>query len=68
MYIGGQAFVIKLRETEERAPSAMLLEPPFGLNGSDVGADVPPRWRQMKYVVFYHITTYAQHLAGMRVV
>ncbi|KAL1703300.1 hypothetical protein EV121DRAFT_281199 [Schizophyllum commune] len=48
--IGGQAFVIKLRETEERSPSAMLLEPPFGLNGSDVGADVPPRWRQMKYV------------------
>ena len=67
MYIGGQAFVIKLRETEERSPSAMLLEPPFGLNGSDVG-DIPPRWRQMKYVVFYHITTYAQHLPGMRVV
>ncbi|KAI5900749.1 uncharacterized protein SCHCODRAFT_02483778 [Schizophyllum commune H4-8] len=49
--IGGQAFVIKLRETEERSPSAMLLEPPFGLNGSQVGADGPPRWRQMKYAL-----------------
>ncbi|TRM61307.1 hypothetical protein BD626DRAFT_502095 [Schizophyllum amplum] len=47
--IGGQAFAIKLRETEERSPTAMLLEPPFGLNGSDVDDSIPPRWRQMKH-------------------
>ncbi|TRM69894.1 hypothetical protein BD626DRAFT_422385 [Schizophyllum amplum] len=47
--IGGQAFVIKLRPTDERSPSSMLLEPPFGLNGSDVDSSLPPRWRQMKH-------------------
>ncbi|KAL1744952.1 hypothetical protein HDZ31DRAFT_37449 [Schizophyllum fasciatum] len=47
--IGGQAFVIKLRETEERSPTAMLLEPPFGLHGSDPDVETPPRWRQMKH-------------------
>ncbi|KAL1759392.1 hypothetical protein FB107DRAFT_205135 [Schizophyllum commune] len=46
--IGGQAFVIKLRPTEERSPSSMLLEPPFTLNGTDVDPNLPPRWRQMK--------------------
>ncbi|KAI9060293.1 composite domain of metallo-dependent hydrolase [Trametes sanguinea] len=47
--IGGQGFVIKLRPTSERSPSSMLLEPPFGLNGSKVDPDVPPRWRHMKH-------------------
>ncbi|KAH9948084.1 hypothetical protein B0H21DRAFT_848524 [Amylocystis lapponica] len=47
--IGGQAFVIKLRPTQERSPSAMLLEPPFGFNGSDVDSGTPPRWRHMKH-------------------
>ncbi|KAK0203390.1 hypothetical protein DFS33DRAFT_1383654 [Desarmillaria ectypa] len=46
--IGGQAFVIKLRPTEEKTPSSMLLEPPFSLNGSYVDPSLPPRWRQMK--------------------
>ncbi|KZT11046.1 uncharacterized protein LAESUDRAFT_809876 [Laetiporus sulphureus 93-53] len=47
--IGGQGFVIKLRPTDERSPSSMLLEPPFSLNGSDIDLDLPPRWRHMKH-------------------
>ncbi|KAJ6595658.1 composite domain of metallo-dependent hydrolase [Mycena vulgaris] len=46
--MGGQGFVIKLRPTEERSSSALLLEAPFGMNGSDVDYAVPPRWRHMK--------------------
>ncbi|EPQ56066.1 hypothetical protein GLOTRDRAFT_15437, partial [Gloeophyllum trabeum ATCC 11539] len=45
--IGGQAFVIKLRPTSERSPEAMLVEPPFGINGSDVDPTARPRWRHM---------------------
>ncbi|KAJ7255306.1 carbohydrate esterase family 9 protein [Mycena rebaudengoi] len=47
--IGGQAFTIKLRPTAERSSSAMLLEPPFSLNGSYVDPSARPRWRQMKH-------------------
>ncbi|KAJ6491356.1 carbohydrate esterase family 9 protein [Mycena vitilis] len=47
--IGGQAFVIKLRPTAERSSSAMLLEPPFSLNGTHVDSSQRPRWRQMKH-------------------
>ncbi|KAJ7636949.1 carbohydrate esterase family 9 protein [Roridomyces roridus] len=47
--IGGQAFVVKLRPTAERSTSAMLLEPPFSLNGTHVDANQRPRWRQMKH-------------------
>ena len=46
--IGGQAFVIKLRPTEERSPSSMLLEPPYTINDTRVDPTLPPRWRQMK--------------------
>ncbi|KAH0827801.1 hypothetical protein J3R83DRAFT_3426 [Lanmaoa asiatica] len=45
--IGGQAFVIKLRPTEERSPSSMLLEPPYTINDTRVDPTLPPRWRQM---------------------
>ncbi|KAJ7255301.1 carbohydrate esterase family 9 protein [Mycena rebaudengoi] len=48
-YSGGQAFVIKLRPTAERSSSAMLLEPPFSLNGTYVDPSARPRWRQMKH-------------------
>ncbi|KAJ7054365.1 carbohydrate esterase family 9 protein [Mycena amicta] len=48
--IGGQAFVIKLRPTAERSSNAMLLEPPFTINGTHVDPFARPRWRQMKYV------------------
>ncbi|KII92273.1 hypothetical protein PLICRDRAFT_172382 [Plicaturopsis crispa FD-325 SS-3] len=47
--IGGQAFVIKTRPTKEKSTSSMLLEPPFGLNGSDFDRSLPPRWRHMKH-------------------
>ncbi|KAL1686090.1 hypothetical protein GGG16DRAFT_118255 [Schizophyllum commune] len=47
--IGGQGFVIKFRPTSERSPSSMLLEPPFGLNGTEPEPDVPPRWRHIKH-------------------
>ncbi|EPQ57395.1 carbohydrate esterase family 9 protein [Gloeophyllum trabeum ATCC 11539] len=46
--IGGQAFPIKLRPTKERSPSSMLLEPPYGINGSEVDPSLPPRWRHIK--------------------
>ncbi|KZV62706.1 carbohydrate esterase family 9 protein, partial [Peniophora sp. CONT] len=46
--IGGQAFRIKLRPTAERSPTSMLVEPPFGLNGSDIDYYTAPRWRLMK--------------------
>ncbi|KIJ59733.1 hypothetical protein HYDPIDRAFT_32949 [Hydnomerulius pinastri MD-312] len=47
--IGGQAFVMKLRETKERSPTSMLVEPPYTLNGSHFDHDLPPRWRHMKH-------------------
>ncbi|PPQ79032.1 hypothetical protein CVT25_002341 [Psilocybe cyanescens] len=47
--IGGQAFTIKLRPTAERSSTAMVLEPPFELNGSHVDSSFRPRWRQMKH-------------------
>ena len=49
---GGQGFAIKMRPTAERTPTSLLLEPPYGLNGSDVDytSGLPPRWRHMKYV------------------
>ncbi|KAF9017012.1 hypothetical protein BDZ89DRAFT_1117848 [Hymenopellis radicata] len=47
--IGGQAFPIKLRHTEERSPSSMLLEPPFTINSSFPDPSLPTRWRHMKH-------------------
>ncbi|KAL1674796.1 hypothetical protein EV122DRAFT_219970 [Schizophyllum commune] len=47
--IGGQGFVIKFRPTSERSPSSTLLEPPFGLNGTEAEVEVPPRWRHIKH-------------------
>ncbi|KIJ18775.1 hypothetical protein PAXINDRAFT_71407 [Paxillus involutus ATCC 200175] len=47
--IGGQAFVIKLRSTDERSSTSMLLEPPYTINGTHVDPSLPPRWRQMKH-------------------
>ncbi|KAH7889205.1 hypothetical protein F5I97DRAFT_486659 [Phlebopus sp. FC_14] len=47
--IGGQAFIMKLRETKERSPTSMLVEPPYTLNGSHFDHDLPPRWRHMKH-------------------
>lgn len=46
--LGGQSFVIKNRPTKERSSYSLLLEPPYGLNGSEVNHSLPPRWRHMK--------------------
>ncbi|TEB38238.1 composite domain of metallo-dependent hydrolase [Coprinellus micaceus] len=46
--IGGQAFTIKLRPTKERSTSSLVLEPPFGMNGTEDYTS-RPRWRQMKH-------------------
>ncbi|KAF9462476.1 carbohydrate esterase family 9 protein [Collybia nuda] len=47
--IGGQAFVVKLRQTSERSPSSMLLEPPYHINNSFPNPNLPLRWRHMKH-------------------
>ncbi|KAL5519409.1 hypothetical protein ACEPAH_1092 [Sanghuangporus vaninii] len=47
--IGGQAFTIKMRPTSERTPTSLLLEPPYGTNGSEVDYSKKPRWRHMKH-------------------
>lgn len=49
-FLGGQGFVIKLRETSEKSPSSMLLEPPYQINMSFPNLNLPPRWRHIKYV------------------
>ncbi|KAH9484599.1 hypothetical protein JR316_0004081 [Psilocybe cubensis] len=46
--IGGQAFVIKLRPTEERSATSKVLEPPLSLTHSPNGTDYI-RWRHMKH-------------------
>lgn len=51
VFVGGQAFTIKLRKTAERSPTAMLLEPPYQLNGTYPASGAVP-WRQMKYDIF----------------
>ena len=45
---GGQAFTIKLRQSAERSPTAMLLEPPYQLNGTYPASGAVP-WRHLKY-------------------
>ncbi|KAJ3568393.1 hypothetical protein NP233_g5742 [Leucocoprinus birnbaumii] len=45
--IGGQAFVIKLRETSEKSPSSMLVERPYQANETHLNS--PPRWRYIKH-------------------
>ncbi|THH28656.1 hypothetical protein EUX98_g5538 [Antrodiella citrinella] len=47
--IGGQGFTIKLRQTAERSPSSMLLEPPHQINSSFLELTENPPWRQMKH-------------------
>ncbi|KAF8844379.1 composite domain of metallo-dependent hydrolase [Paxillus ammoniavirescens] len=46
--IGGQAFPIKLRKTEERTTTSMLLEPPSNINTSFPNSSISPRWRHLK--------------------
>ncbi len=48
--IGGQAAIIKLRPTEERSPTSMLLEKPYEKNTTLYDPKVSFRYRQMKSV------------------
>lgn len=65
---GGQGFTMKLRQTAERSPGSMLLEPPIQINGSSVDT---PKWRHLKYVYFplkklhSHLTHNNRHAFGM---
>jgi hypothetical protein len=45
--LGGQAFMVKLRKTFDRSTSSMVIEPPYGLNGTEPDP-YTPRWRHMK--------------------
>lgn len=57
--IGGQAFVIKLRETAQRTPTSMVVEPPFTLNATeDIDLTLNPRWRHMKCVLLGTLSQY----------
>ncbi|KAJ6577402.1 carbohydrate esterase family 9 protein [Mycena capillaripes] len=47
--IGGQAFAIKLRKTQERSSTSMVLEAPYQINSSFPDPALPPRWRHMKH-------------------
>ncbi|KAL0072430.1 hypothetical protein AAF712_000193 [Marasmius tenuissimus] len=48
--IGGQAFVIKLRQTDELSPTSMLLEPPQNLHLNKSGTPLRyTPWRHMKH-------------------
>ncbi|KAM5544023.1 hypothetical protein V8D89_002640, partial [Ganoderma adspersum] len=47
--IGGQAAIIKLRPTEERSPTSMLLENPYEKNTTLYDPKVVFRYRQMKH-------------------
>lgn len=57
--IGGQAFTIKLRPTKERSTSSLVLEPPFGVNGTEDYTS-RPRWRQMKHACGENPSTLAR--------
>jgi imidazolonepropionase-like amidohydrolase len=51
---GGQAFAIKLRKTQERSTTSMVLEAPYQINSSFPDSALPPRWRHMKLVIHLH--------------
>lgn len=66
--IAGQAFPIKLRPTSARSLEAMLLEPPYNLNGS---RGERPRWRHMKFAcgqnaMYTYNNTRMDNIWGMR--
>lgn len=52
--IGGQAFAIKLRKTQERSSTSMVLEAPYQINSSFHDPSLPPKWRHMKSVFAIH--------------
>ena len=40
--------MVKLRKTSDRSASSMVVEPPYGLNGTEPDP-YHPKWRHMKY-------------------
>ncbi|KXN89583.1 hypothetical protein AN958_05450 [Leucoagaricus sp. SymC.cos] len=59
--IGGQAFMVKLRKTSDRSPSSMIIEPPYGLNGTEPDPD-HPRWRHMKQACGESVRSYGNRM------
>ncbi|TFY65180.1 hypothetical protein EVJ58_g2133 [Rhodofomes roseus] len=47
--IGGQGVVIKLRPTDARTPTGLMLESPWEINGTVYDPSLSLRWRQMKH-------------------
>ncbi|EMD40502.1 hypothetical protein CERSUDRAFT_121244 [Gelatoporia subvermispora B] len=60
--IAGQAFMVKLRETAERSPTSMLLEPPFTLNGTVPDSSAPLRWRHLKQACGENLIRYGNRM------
>ncbi|THH05912.1 hypothetical protein EW146_g9771 [Bondarzewia mesenterica] len=63
--IGGQSFMVKLRKTSERSPSSMIIEPPHGLNGTQVDPHARPRWRHLKQAAGENLDTYGNRMDSM---
>jgi hypothetical protein len=50
-FLGGQAFVIKLRKTREKSSSSMIIEPPHSLGRSQSSLE-HRRWRHLQYAAY----------------
>lgn len=47
-FLGGQAFMVKLRKTAEKSPFSMIVEPPHSLDGTESSFE-HFRWRHLQY-------------------
>lgn len=59
--IGGQAFMVKLRKTLDRSSLSMVVEPPYGLNGTEPDPH-HPRWRHMKQACGENLRSYGNRM------
>ncbi|EMD40496.1 hypothetical protein CERSUDRAFT_130402 [Gelatoporia subvermispora B] len=60
--IGGQAFVFKLRKTPDRSATAMIVEPPHTLNGTERDPSAPLHWRHMKQACGENLRGYGNRM------
>ncbi|OCH94314.1 hypothetical protein OBBRIDRAFT_823596 [Obba rivulosa] len=60
--IAGQAFMVKVRQTAEKSPTSMLLEPPITLNGSVSDPSAPLRWRHLKQACGENLIQYGNRM------